>query len=147
MNHGVIITLAIFIGGIIAFQGPINSELGKILSHPIQAAIISFTTGTLTVIFAALIFKSGFPTGQTIASAPKVLLLGGVLGCIYIIANILFIPQIGVFKMLISILVGQVVVSLIIDNIGLFGVPRQAINFQRILGASLVIAGIVVINK
>ena len=96
---------------------------------------------------AVVVFKSGFPSIREVLSAPKVLLLGGILGCIYIIANILFIPHIGVFKMLVSILVGQVVVSLIIDHIGLFGVPKQTIGFQRILGASLVIVGIVVIHK
>ena len=147
MNNGVIITLAVLTGGLIAFQGPINSQLGKILSYPIQAAFISFLIGTVASTVAVFLFKCGFPSIPQVMSAPKVLLLGGFLGCIYIIANILFIPYVGVFKMLVSVLIGQVLVSLIIDHIGLFGVPKQAIDFRRIIGAALVVTGIVVINR
>ena len=147
MNSGGIVILAVLTGGLVAFQGPINSQLARLLSHPLQAAFISFSVGTITMLLATLVFKSGFPPMKQVLSIPKILLIGGMLGSIYIIANILFIPRIGVFNMLVSVLVGQVLVSLIVDHFGLFGLESQKLNLNRLLGAGLVIAGIVVINK
>ena len=147
MTNGVIVTLAVLTGGLVAFQGPINSQLARLLSHPLQAAFISFSGGIITMVLATFLFKSGFPPMEQVLSTPKILLIGGMLGAIYIVANILFIPKIGVFNMLIGVLVGQILVSMMIDHFGLFGLESQRINLNRILGAGLVVAGMVVINK
>ena len=54
MNHFFIIIFIVFIGGLIALQGTVNSALGKHLENPIHAALISFETAiaiTLKICF------------------------------------------------------------------------------------------------
>jgi transporter family-2 protein len=59
----------------------------------------------------------------------------------------LFVPKIGVANVLIAAVAGQLILSLIIDNYGLMGVPKQHISFSRIAGTLLVVAGLYLVNK
>ena len=147
MNKLLIIFLVMIVGSLIAWQGAINAQLGKILSHPLQAAFISFLGGTLALAAALMLMQIGFPSFSVIRGVPPYLLIGGLLGAIFVTSVILFVPKIGVANVLIAAVAGQLVLSLIIDNYGLLGVPKQDISMTRIAGTLLVIAGLFLVNR
>jgi bacterial/archaeal transporter family-2 protein len=146
MNQTVIVLFMVFVGSLIALQGSVNGALGKFLDHPLHAALFSFSTGLLALLIASLFMKSGFPSPSKIFSAPKVMLIGGLLGSVFVTSVILCVPKIGVASVVLAALCGQVIFSLILDHFGAFGMAKAPIDFRRALGALLVISGLVLIN-
>ncbi|MCM8533597.1 MAG: DMT family transporter [Lentisphaeraceae bacterium] len=146
MSQVSVVLFMVVVGGLIALQGAVNSALGKFLEHPIHAAIVSFSTGLLALFVASFFLKSGLPTFSKILTAPKIILIGGLLGSVFVTSVILCVPKIGVASVILAALCGQVILSLILDHFGAFGVPKQPVDFKRICGALLVISGLVLIN-
>jgi bacterial/archaeal transporter family-2 protein len=146
MNQTVIILLAGITGGFIAAQGAINSRLASYLSHPIHAGFISFSIGLIAILVFMFSFKTGLPSVAQLKAAPGILFIGGFLGSLFILMNIYFVPKIGVVKVVLAVMAGQVIASIFIDHFGWFGVPRQAISMQRIIGACCVIIGVAISN-
>jgi len=142
MNTLIILVLAIIAGGLTAVQGAFNANLGKLLEHPLQATLISFTIGTCGCLAAMLLLKAGLPPLARLSSIPPYLFLGGLFGALFITATVLFIPKIGVASMLIAALLGQMLISLVLDHFGWFGLPVHSISIQRLAGVSLVIIGL-----
>jgi bacterial/archaeal transporter family-2 protein len=42
---------------------------------------------------------------------------------------------------------GQIVMALLMDHVGALGLPREPINMGRVLGALLVVAGVVMVRR
>ncbi|WP_126453229.1 DMT family transporter [Sulfuriflexus mobilis] len=147
MGMGMIISFAIVAGGLVAIQGAVNSQLGTLLSHPLQAAFISFLVGTLGLWIMVLILNESLPQLSQLKAIPIKLYVGGLLGAAFITATIVLIPKIGVANMLIAALIGQILGSLVLDHFGLFGVPQKPIEISRMAGAGCVVLGLYFINK
>jgi bacterial/archaeal transporter family-2 protein len=147
MQRGWMIVLAILAGGLTAVQGAFNAQLGRLLSHPLQATLISFAVGTLGAIVACLLLGTGFPTPAKLLAVPPWLLVGGLFGALFITATILFIPHIGVASMLVAALFGQILISLALDHAGLTGGAAVPLSATRILGALFVLAGLYLLTR
>ena len=146
MNQIAILLVMVFAGSLIALQGSTNSALGKYLTHPLQAAVFSFGSGFIILCFACVLLKTGFPSLEKLQGAPKSILIGGVLGSVFVSSVIFSVPKIGVASVVLAALCGQVIFSLILDHFGAFGMPKINLDFKRCLGALLVISGLILIN-
>lgn len=147
MNKLFLILAIIVVGSLVALQGAINAQLGRLLTHPLHASLISFLGGVITLIIAALIMRTGLPTFQQLSGIPAYLFIGGILGAIFVSAVIVTVPKIGIANVLIAALAGQLILSLIIDHFGWLGVPKQPVNIYRIIGSLMVVAGLFLVNK
>ena len=58
MDRGLAVVLTALVGGCIALQAPINSQLGKAVGT-FQAAFVSFTIGTVLLVLIAALAKGG----------------------------------------------------------------------------------------
>ncbi|KPD00746.1 hypothetical protein LR69_01127 [Geobacillus sp. BCO2] len=65
-------------------------------------------------------------------SVPKWQLTGGVLGAFYVFVMVLIVPKIGVANSLMAVIVGQLVMSSIVDHFGLFGGQRIPFDMMRL---------------
>ena len=132
--------LFVVMGGVAAaVQAPINSGLGKRIGV-FECGLWSFTTGALFLLIIVLLFGKGNITA--IASVPKWQLLGGILGVIAVTAMIVCAPQLGVGLATVCLLFGQIVLVIVIDSLGLFGVEKVPLDYNRIIGVLLVLAGV-----
>ena len=92
--------LAIFIGlatgCLFAIQPSINGSLSSSLEHPIQASLISFVTGTVTLL-AFTVASGNFPPRFTVSpnELPFWVWLGGVIGVIVVTSSLIFVPKVG----------------------------------------------------
>ncbi len=141
--------LAIFAGGMLPVQGVVNSQLGRVLDNVVLATLISFMVGSLTLLVVFLLRNNWSAGGslQGLRDVPPVLYIGGVLGAIYVTAVAALIPKIGVANTMIAVILGQVLLSLLLDHLGLFGIEVREIGWLRILGASLVVSGLVLVVR
>ena len=56
-------------------------------------------------------------------------------------------PRLGATSMLAWLLAGQMLASLLLDHYGWLGFPEQPINWTRLLGVSLLIAGALLVRS
>lgn len=142
-----LLPLSILVGFSLASQAGINAQLRLALSSPIQAAFISFFIGT--IILGIIVFIQGEPWFQpnTLPSIPWWAWLGGVLGAFNIAMSIYLAPKLGALVLAISIVCGQVIASLALDQQGWFGYPKIEITVNRVIGALLLIVGLLLVVK
>ncbi|RYL95098.1 DMT family transporter [Sporolactobacillus sp. THM7-4] len=129
-------------------QTAINAKLRVAVGSPVMATLISFFVGSLVLVPVTLIMnrKLTFEL-QVIRKSPWWLWIGGVLGIIFVISNILLLPALGSELTVVAIICGQMVIAMLIDHFGWFGVARHKINWQRIAGLVLLIAGVILIQR
>ena len=56
-------------------------------------------------------------------------------------------PRLGVALTFVLVVAGQMMVSLIVDHYGLLGLPVKHINWQRLVGVALLVAGVLLIRR
>jgi transporter family-2 protein len=73
--------------------------------------------------------------------------MGGLLGATYVAVSALLGPRLGSATLLALIVGGQLLMSLVLDHYGLVGFETHAMNGWRLLGATLLIVGVVLIVR
>ena len=139
MDRGLAVVLTAVVGGILALQAPINAGLGR-ATGSLAAALVSFIIGTLVLV--AVVGVSGETSG--VASSFDVrwyYLLGGVLGAAYVTMALITVRSIGAGGVAAATITGQLVVSVVIDRLGVLGLERAPLSFSRIAGVVLLMAG------
>ncbi len=139
MDRGLAVLLTAVAGGLIALQAPINSGLGK-ATGSLPAALVSFAVGSVAL--TAIVVLSGKAGG--LGSAFDVswyYLLGGLLGAVYVTTALLAVAAIGAGGVAAATVSGQLIASVAIDRLGLFGLDQIALSPERLLGVGLLLAG------
>lgn len=144
MNNIMALSLAVIIGALASLQSVINTELGK-FTGGIGAALVSFTVGTATLGTFYLIFGEGGVRG--VLKAPPYLWIGGVFGAIFVFSMIKLVPLIGASSTMAGVIAGQLLLALILDQFGLFGLEKIGLTWTRGLGAVLLMISVKLISK
>lgn len=148
-NLGIYLLLpfSIVIGFSLASQAGVNAQLRVALHSPIQAAFISFLIGTIVLGIIASIQGGAWFKPNTFTTIPWWAWLGGLFGAFNIAMSIFLAPKLGAMVLAISIVCGQIIASLALDQNGWLGYPKIDITPSRIIGALFVIAGMLLITK
>jgi transporter family-2 protein len=142
-----LLLLTFVTGAGLSAQGVMNARLRTALDAPVLAALVSFTVGSLVLLLALLVSRERLPGATTAASAPWWAWVGGVLGASFVLMTVLVIPRAGAAATIGLAVTGQLIGSLIIDSFGLLGVSRHAPNPPRLIGALLMLVGVVLIQR
>jgi bacterial/archaeal transporter family-2 protein len=143
----ILLPVALAVGIVLPVQFGINSQLRNFVGGPVAAAAISFVVGTVALAVAALVVQSSLPEPGSAASAPWWAWTGGLLGAFFVLASIILTPRLGAATTIGLILTGQVLASIVIDHFGLIRVPVHEASFPRIIGALLIVAGVVMVQR
>lgn len=133
-------------GCLLGTQPSVNGFLGKNVAHPLQATVISFSTGTVIVLVLTLamgIFPPKFLTPPQ--SLPWWAWCGGAIGVVMVTSSLFFVPRVGSLIWFAAIMTGQTGLALTLDHFGWLGNPKAPLSPLRILGTLLLIAGVMVI--
>ena len=139
------IILGITTGGFIPLQTSINSQLRDRVKTPFLSSLISFLVGTVFLIILSLLTGSGIPLlNGSLSAMPWWGYLGGIIGMICLTINIFLFPILGSVQTVIIPMVGQVLMSVVIDNFGWFYAKTSPLTLIKLIGLILVIAGIMI---
>jgi len=116
------------------------------VGSPVNAAFVSFAIGTAVLGLLALMMQSR-PDLTAARALPWYAWIGGVYGVVFVVAATWAVPRMGVATTVTLMVAGQLIVSLVLDHFGAFGVPKQPINLGRIAGIGLVIAGVILARR
>lgn len=134
--------IAFIAGAVVPIQAALNASLKTHLPSAMQAALASFTVGTVAILIYCFAVRTPLPSASTLAQVPWWGWLGGLLGGFFIWSTIVTGPKLGAVAMLALVVAGQMTASLLLDHFGLLGLPQNAVSWERILGVGLVIAGV-----
>ncbi len=144
----VAIAVGLLAGGLLGAQPSANGFLGRVLGHPLQAAVISFGSGFVLLLILSIgygVFPPRF--ARSPLSLPWWAWTGGAIGTVLVTSSLYFVPRIGSLSWFGAVITGQVVAALILDQWGLMGNPRSAASPLRLLGAAMLIGGVLVITR
>lgn len=142
-----LLILAVIIGSLMPIQASINAELTRILKNPFLGAFISFCMGTLALTIICLFQGNFLQDLKRLTLASPYHFVGGLFGALFVGSSIMLIPKLGATTMMASFVTGQLIMSLVLDHYGWFGVSAQPINFQRVAGVILLFTGLLLIVK
>jgi transporter family-2 protein len=142
-----LLPLSVLVGFSLASQAGVNSQLRMALSNPIQAAFISFLIGTIVLGVIALVQGDTWFKPNSLALIPWWAWLGGAFGAFNIAMSVFLAPKLGAMVLAISIVVGQMLASLLLDQNGWLGFPKIEITPNRLIGALFVVIGLVLVVK
>ena len=134
----------IVVGGLIAFQPPVNAQLaGK--TSVLGAAFISTTTSALLLGALALVGgKAGDIT--KVPSIPPGYLFGGVAGAFLVSVSLVTVKTLGAGGVVAATVSSQLIVSALLDRAGVLGLDQVGLNATRLLGFGLLLAGTVLVT-
>jgi transporter family-2 protein len=140
------VLLTVCAGGLIAMQAPINSMLGRSVGT-FAAASVSFMVGTIALVLITVLLGGGFGDVGEARHLPWYYLIGGVLGAVYVTTALVAVRSLGAGGVTAATISGQLTLSLVIDQLGILGVDRQPITWERVLGVLLLAVGTVLIVR
>jgi len=140
------ILLVFIAGAMVAIQAPTNAILAKAGGSPILAALISFMVGTVAL-FATWILTLNRPGTAAFVGLPWYAWIGGLYGAVFVAVAAYAAPKIGVASLITIGIAGQIAMALWLDHVGAMGLTREPINSGRLIGALLVVAGVVLVRR
>ena len=140
------ILMVFFAGAMVAIQAPTNAYLARAGGSPVLAALISFAVGTMAL-FVVWLASGNRPGTSAFAGLPAYAWFGGLYGAIYVAVAAFAAPKIGLAALITIGIAGQIAMALLLDHVGALGLPREPVNFGRIAGAVLVVAGVVLVRR
>ena len=133
--------IAILSGALMSEQGVFNTQVTKTSGIWLASAFVQFTA--LIVCVAAWLIKERTPITSLFLVQPKYMLLGGVIGAFITITVIKAMDMLGPAKAVMFIVISQLIVAYVIELLGMFGVEKQPLEWRKIIGMVVAIAGVI----
>lgn len=140
----VMVLLAIVGGALLSVQAAINGRLGGQVGI-LKCAFLTFSLGALVT--GLLIFFVEPLGPQTLLEVPRWQVMGALCGVPYIIIMVLAVQRIGSAIATVSVIFGQLLMSIIIDNYGWLGNHAIPVSGSRWLAMALLAAALVLIYQ
>lgn len=141
------VLMALALGAILPLQAAINARLAKTAdNNPVMAAFVSFAVGTIALLFFLMLtgqFKFGYASGHN----PWWIWTGGLLGIFFVAGIVILLPKLGVALSFGLVVAGQMFAAVLFDQFGWMGQAVREISAGKIIGAILLIAGVILIRK
>lgn len=136
-------------------QSGSSATLHKQMNHPILPGIVTYVTGmaALLVVLAVygLFSKTPLPTWDQwrglAVSGPWWMWIGGVLGAVYVMAMVNVSQKAGAGVFMGLSVTASILTSLALDNYAWLGFKQHTASVPRLIGAGLMIGGLVLIGK
>jgi len=147
MNPMLLSMIAVVLaGGATALQAPTNAKMMTAVGSPVNAAFVSFAVGTAALGVIAVILQTK-PDMAAARGLPWYAWIGGLYGAIFVVAAAWGVPRLGVALTITLMVAGQLLIGLILDQIGAFGAPQHPISLGRLAGVALVIGGVLMVRR
>lgn len=135
--------LALLAGAALSFEGAIYAELGKTIGQ-IETSFYNFFMGSIIMGLLLLFFGKG-QLSYTL-EAPKWSLLGGLMGVVYLTSIVVSVPFVGVGISMVAVIIGQLVMSMVIEHFGWLGSKKTTMNKEKIFAVISMIIALILIN-
>jgi bacterial/archaeal transporter family-2 protein len=139
--------LVAILGGLaLPLQAGVNSQLARMLPHPLTAALVSCLVSALSFVPLMLAFRAPLPSPAALAEAPAWLFIGGLCGTAFLIVAILTAPALGAATFIAVAVAGQMAASVVFDHFALVGFAERPATPARVIGVVLIVADVALVQ-
>jgi transporter family-2 protein len=142
-----LVVLALLLGVLLPVQAGVNAQLRVSLGHPLAAALVSFLVGTAALALGALVARVDLPWAGAWSGSPWWHWVGGLIGAAYVAGAVVLAPRLGAATLVAAVVAGQMLTSLVLDHFGWVGFPVQEVTPVRLIGAGLIIGGVMLVQR
>ena len=135
--------LALLAGTALSFEGAIYGELGKSIGQ-LETSFYNFFMGSIIMGLLWVFFGKG--KLSYVVEAPKWSLLGGILGVVYLTSIVISVPFVGIGITMVAVIIGQLVMSMVIEHYGWLGSQKSRINKEKIFAVISMVIALVLVN-
>src|SRR5574341_233868 len=138
-SHTISLIVALACGLGVGTQASLNNAAGRLAEPIMTGLLVNFLGGAASaVILAAIYLRQGAGILSAIrGSTLNILVIAGLLGIAIITGAAFALPRVGVAAGLAAIIVGQMVVAVIVDTLGLVGGQPIPLSWVRVGGLAL----------
>ncbi len=134
--------IALISGALMSIQGVFNTQVTKTSGIWVANAFVQFSA--LLVCLAAWLITDRSSFGTLMKVEPKYMLLGGAIGAVITYTVIKSMDMLGPAKAVMLIVIAQLIVAYVIELLGWFGTDKQPLEWRKVIGMGIAIAGIVI---
>lgn len=133
------VLITVIAGSMLALMMYLNGSLSQ-YSDPVWSSFVTHFVGTVGALFLVLLIRN--EKKEVHAKAPLWSYAGGILGALtVIIANITFNSRLGISGSFVLMLLGQTLFSILVDQLGWFGMVKRKILAVEYMQVVLIIVG------
>ncbi len=134
--------IALISGSLMSIQGVFNTQVTKASGIWVASAFVQFTA--LLVCLGAWLISDRSSLTAVFKVEPKYMLLGGAIGAFITYTVIKSMDLLGPAKAVMLIVIAQLIVAYGIELLGWFGVEKQPLEWRKVIGMLIAIAGIII---
>ena|SRR5207244_3824488 len=141
-----LLLLSMFLGVVLTVHLAMNGTVGAAINNPRVGNAVFWCIGAAMAIVIGLTgWSSGALSG--LSSVNPMLLTAGAMGASLVFGIAWLIPQVGAGPFTFALLGGQIISAMVLSHFGWLGSPRQPVTPINILGAVVLIVGIVLTTR
>ena len=134
--------IALISGALMSIQGVFNTQVTKTSGIWVASAFVQISAFAVCMAAWFLTDRTSFATLGKVE--PKYMLLGGAIGAFITYTVIKSMEMLGPAKAVMLIVIAQLIVAYILELLGMFGVEKQPVEWRKVIGMMIAIAGIVI---
>lgn len=141
-----LIPFVIVTGVLNALQTGTNTRLAQ-AGAPIVAGLAVYLVGFATLLVLSPFLGANWQSVGRLGQAPWWAWVGGVGGALYITAMLYATGRVGAGVFTGLTVTAAIVTSVLLDHFGWLGLPQHPAGWWRIVGAGLMVAGVVLVAR
>jgi bacterial/archaeal transporter family-2 protein len=145
MSRPLAIVLTVVAGLLVGLQPPANAALSRHVGDFGAALLSAAISSAIIGVVLLLVGEPGRLSGVTHARPEQ--LLGGLAGAVVVTVSLVAVRPLGAGAVVALLVAAQIVISVVADRLGWFGLHHVGLDAGRLLGVLLVIAGTVLVTR
>jgi bacterial/archaeal transporter family-2 protein len=134
-------------GAGVAAQAPVNNVLSRYVGD-LGASLVNFLVGTAALLVIVFVFAGGLHARDDAGAPPWYYwLIGGLTGVIIVTVTLITVRELGAGGTTAAVIAGQLAFSVVLDRLGVLGLPERALTWEKLLGIALLAAGTLLIVR
>lgn len=145
MSRPLAIVLTVVAGLLVGLQPPANAALSRHVGDFGAALLSAAISSAIIGVVLLLVGEPGRLSAVTHARPEQ--LLGGLAGAVVVTVSLVAVRPLGAGAVVALLVAAQIVISVVADRLGWFGLHHVGLDAGRLLGVLLVIAGTVLVTR
>ncbi len=134
--------LTVFLGVVLAVHMSMNGKVGASLNNPRVANALFWCIGAMgAVLIGATGWESGALNG--LKDVHPMLLTAGLMGACLVFGIAWLIPRVGAGAVMVTLIAGQIFGGMVMSHFGWLGSPVKHVSPLNLLGAAVMLGGVV----
>ncbi|MCI5868014.1 MAG: DMT family transporter [Dorea sp.] len=134
--------IALLSGALMSVQGVFNTQVTKTTGMWVSNAWVQFSAFMLCLVVWMIAGRDSIASLAKVE--PKYVLLGGVIGAGITWTVIKGMELLGPAKATLLIVIAQLIVSYVIELLGLFGVEKEPLEWRKVVGMVIALLGVAI---